>query len=130
MKLLGVDWGERRIGFAVSPDGQWVFPWKVMAVRGFAHALETIQAVVVSERIEKVVLGLPLSLDGKDSAQTSRVREVAADLQHILTVPVDMVDERLTSTEATRLRQEAGKHGAVDADAATLILQSYLAQQA
>lgn len=128
MKLLGIDWGERRIGFAISPDGHWAFPWKVMEVRGFAHALQTIEQVVASEAIEKVVLGLPMSMNGKDSLQTSRVREVAADLRHILTVPVDTIDERLTSTEATRLRQAAEKHGAVDADAAVLILQSYLAQ--
>jgi len=127
MKLLGVDWGERRLGFAVSTDGQWAFPWKVMEVRGFAHAMETIQQVVASEQIEKVVLGLPISLDGKDSPQTSRVREVAADLQNVLSIPVDLVDERLTSKEATRRQQDAGKRpGDVDADAAVLILQTYL----
>ncbi|MEK7631978.1 MAG: Holliday junction resolvase RuvX [Patescibacteria group bacterium] len=129
MKVLGIDWGERRVGLAISPDGQWAFPWKILEVRGFTHAIESIQQVVVTEGIERVVLGLPVGMDGKDSPQTSRVREVAADLQDILGVPVDLMDERLTSVEATRRRQEAEKRGAVDADAAVLILQAYLSQQ-
>ncbi len=126
MKMLGIDWGERRVGLAISPDGHWAFPWKILEVRGFAHAIEAIQQVVATEGIEGVVVGLPMGMDGKDSPQTSRVREVVADLQNILPVPVDYIDERLTSVEATRRRQEAEKHGAVDADAAVLILQAYL----
>lgn len=129
MKVLGIDWGERRVGLAMSSDGQWAFPWKIVEVRGFAHAMQSLQAIVVSEKIERVVLGLPVGMDGKDTPQTSRVREVAADLQNILGIPVDLLDERLTSVEATKRRQEAAKRGAVDADAAVLILQTYLQQQ-
>lgn len=130
MKVLGIDWGERRIGLAISPDGQWAFPWKILDVRGFAHAMQSLQEVVDSEKIERVVLGLPVGMDGKDSPQTSRVREVAADLQNVLGLPVELLDERLTSVEATKRRQDAEKRGAVDADAAVLILQAYLQRKA
>lgn len=126
MKVLGIDWGERRIGLAMSPDGHWAFPWKILEVRGFAHAMESLQHVVTSEHIERVVLGLPVGMDGKDTPQTSRVREIAADLQNVLGIPVDVLDERLTSVEAAKQRRAAEKSGAVDADAAVLILQTYL----
>lgn len=130
MKVLGIDWGERRVGLAISPDGQWAFPWKILDVRGFTHAIESLQQVVASENIERIVLGLPVGMDGKDTPQTSRVREVAADLQNIFGIPVELLDERLTSVEATKRRHEALKRGAVDADAAVLILQAYLQKKA
>lgn len=129
MKILGIDWGERRLGFAVSSDGHWAFPLCVATIRGFAHAVEVIQEVATAEGSERIVLGLPLGLDGKDTPQTSRVREVAADLGGALQLPIDLVDERLTSQTAQREQREASARPAADdARAAAAILQTYLEQ--
>jgi putative holliday junction resolvase len=131
MKILGLDWGERRLGFALSTeDHTWVFPWKVVQVRGFAHAISEIQKAVQDEKVERVVVGLPLGMGDTDTVQTSRVREVIADLQNVLTVPVEEVDERMTSQAAKRLQQDAGHAPApVDAQAAVEILQTYLSKK-
>jgi putative Holliday junction resolvase len=129
MKLLGIDWGERRLGFAVSTDGAWAFPLRVMTIRGFSHAVEVIREIVTAEGSERVVLGLPIGMDGKDTPQTSRVREVAADLGNALNVPIDLIDERLTSQTAQREQHESSARSAADdARAAAAILQTYLEQ--
>lgn len=129
MKILAIDWGERRLGFAISSDDEtWVFPWKVIVVRSFADAIGVIQKTVEEEHIEKVVVGLPLGMEALDTPQTSRVREVIADLQNVLPVTVEEVDERMTTQAAKRLKNEANqKRQALDAQAAAEILQTYLA---
>lgn len=129
MKLLGIDWGERRLGFAVSTDGSWAFPLRVVTIRGFAHAVAVIRDVATAEGSERIVLGLPMGLDGRDTPQTSRVREVAADLGSALHLPIDLVDERYTSQAAQRdQRQASARPAADDARAAAAILQTYLEQ--
>lgn len=127
MSILAIDWGERRLGMAISPDARWAFPLRTYEIRSFPHAIETIQQVVRAEHVDHVVLGLPIGLSGKDTAQTSRVREVAADLASVLHVPVALVDERLTSQRAQRELQEAGKRNVPDdMRAAVAILQTHL----
>ena len=129
MKILGIDWGERRLGFAVSADGSWAFPLRVVTIRGFAHAVEVIREVASAEGSERIVLGLPIGLDGKDTPQTSRAREVAADLGNALQIPIDLIDERLTSQSAQReQRDSSARPAADDARAAAAILQTYLEQ--
>lgn len=132
MKILAIDWGEKRLGLAVSQDESWAFPWKVLEVQNFTVAIEELSKIVEAENIERVVIGLPIGLDGKDTKQTSRVREVAADLVHVLNVPVETIDERLTSAAAEKLNLESGKSAKqkIDAQAAVQILQTYLARRA
>ena len=130
MKILGVDWGEKRLGLAISQDPKWAFPWKILEVQNFTQTIEDISAIVEAEKIDCLVIGLPLGLDGKDTPQTSRVREVAADLGNVLHIPVEIVDERLTSEAAKELHKESGKSlHSVDAQAAAQILQTYIAQK-
>lgn len=130
MSILAIDWGERRLGVAVSPDGRWAFPLRTYDVRSFPHAMEVIQQCVSDERADRLVLGLPLGMDGKDTPQTSRVREVAADVANVTGLPVELVDERLTSQYAQTELHVAGKRNITDdTRAAVAILQSYLDQQ-
>jgi len=75
-----------------------------------------------------VVVGLPLGMNDHDTPQTSRVREIIADLRNILPVIVEEVDERMTTQAAQRLQKDASqKRQALDAQAAVEILQTYLA---
>ncbi len=131
MSILAIDWGERRLGFAVSPDGRWAFPLRTYDVRSFPQAIAVIQSVVAEEKAERIILGLPLGLAGKDTPQTSRVREVAADLANVCAVPVELVDERMTSARAQRDLRAAEKHAVPDdAYAAVAILQTFLDKRA
>ena len=127
MKILGLDWGEKRLGLAISQDNAWAFPWKILEIQSFTQGIEMLAKIVEEEKIESVVVGMPIGLDGKDTKQTSRVREVVADLGHVLDMPIEMIDERLTSEAAKKLHFESGKTAKnIDAQAAAQILQTFL----
>ncbi|RJO59570.1 Holliday junction resolvase RuvX [Candidatus Parcubacteria bacterium] len=130
MKLLAIDWGEKRLGLAISQDEKWAFPWKVLEITGLTKAIEAISEIIEAEKIETLVIGLPIGLNGKDTEQTSRIREIVADLRNVLEVPVETVDERLTSEAAEKLNLESGKtKGPTDAVAAAQILETFLQQK-
>ncbi|MFA6588073.1 MAG: Holliday junction resolvase RuvX [Patescibacteria group bacterium] len=130
MKILGIDWGEKRLGLAISQDEAWAFPWKILEIQSFTQGIEMLANIVEEQKIEKVVVGMPIGMDGKDTKQTSRVREVVADLGHVLNMPIEMIDERLTSEAAKKLQFESGKTTKnIDAQAATQILQTFLDQR-
>lgn len=76
-------------------------------------------------RVERVVVGLPLSLSGEDTAQTAETREFAARLEQQLSVPVELFDERFT----TRIAERAGGEASEDSRAAAHLLESWLAAQ-
>lgn len=113
-KLLGIDYGERRIGLAVadSEDGIAVQRGVLENTKEFFDELTNI---VRKNGIAKIVVGLPLGLNGKETAQTRTTQEFITSLRAALTIPVETMDERLTSIE-----------GGSDAGAAVLILQSYI----
>ena len=99
-KLLGIDWGEKRIGLAISsPDQKFVF------TRDSRSGIRDPEFVnfIQDEDIVGIVLGLPLRLDGTESKTTARVREFAKDLQNKTDVPIILFDESLTSFEASSL---------------------------
>ncbi len=138
---MALDVGDARIGVALcDPLGIVVTPHGVVARRPEAAALAAIAALVASELVEGVVVGLPLSLNGEFSDQTRSVADFAGRLKAAVTVPVRLWDERYTTVEAGRIMRElgytsrgrasGGKRGrgapAIDAVAATVILQDYL----
>jgi putative Holliday junction resolvase len=141
MRILGVDYGRRRIGLALS-DASAVLarPWQTIA----AAAKPAASAALVADALarfaretlgedpaEAVVVGLPRRLNGDDTSQTQAVRIFAAALGQATGLPVHLQDERLTSREAeSRLsllepdwRERKKK---LDAAAAAIILQDYL----
>lgn len=135
MRVLGVDLGSRRIGVAVSdPGGVLASPVTVLTRRGDRGADHRAIADLVREwAAERVVVGLPLSLDGSMGPAARAADEEARALAGVVDVPVDVVDERLTTVTADRaLREAAPRRGArarravVDAAAAAVLLQSWL----
>ncbi len=130
--ILGVDLGAKRIGLAVSDPGASIaFPAGFIASRGRARDVAALRALIEARGIVRVVVGLPVHLDGRPSADSEAARRFADALGAAAGVPVDLLDERWTSRAAERsLAESRGgrkrRREAVDAVAATLLLRTFL----
>ena len=132
MKIMALDVGRSRIGVAFSdPDQTLAFPH---AAIGRASEPEDVAAVLDlarENRVQEIVVGLPLSLSGEMGPQAREVTGFAKSLSARAEVPVTTLDERYSTVEAERLLREAGQQPSrnrseVDAMAAAIILQSFL----
>lgn len=135
MRVLGVDYGERRIGIALSdPTGTLATPLTTLTYRrGKRIPIKEIERIARDAEVERIVIGLPLDLSGAETARCATVRRLGGTLSDRLSVPVEYVDERFTSVEAEQLVRSSGlrklereRKERVDAAAAALILQSWL----
>lgn len=135
MRALGIDFGERRIGLALSdPTGTLASPLEtVQRRRGKRPPYVRIEEVARAHEVEALVVGLPLTLKGEENEWCAEVRTMGDELARRLEVPVAYVDERMTSVRAERAIRSAGlpktareEKGRVDAAAAALILQAWL----
>jgi len=131
MRALGLDLGRRRVGVAISDSkGAVAAPYEVVD-RDRGDLAERLRAIVTEEGIERVVIGLPLSLSGDEGPAARAAREEAAELAATLPVPVEVFDERLTTVEAERPLQELrmkadARRRVVDKVAAAVMLQGWL----
>ncbi len=124
-RVIGIDWGARRIGVAVSDETrQMVFTRPVITCD---DALQEIVKIVSDEKIVGIILGLPLRTDGSESDTTKAVRDFAQGLSQIVNVPICFIDETLSSISAQetmgRLRQSDIKKK-LDSESARLILEN------
>jgi putative Holliday junction resolvase len=127
MRVLALDHGAARCGVAVSdPTGTLATPVGVVERPDTKRGLERIVALVHEHDAALVVVGLPLSLSGGDSAQTAEARAFADRLCERLEVPVDLYDERFTTTLAQRAPGAAPE----DARAAAILLEGWLEARA
>ena len=135
MRVLGVDFGERRIGLALSdPTGTIATPLETLSRRaGKRLPLARMEDLARGHEVTRLVVGLPLDLRGRETPWCAEVRGMGDDLARRLAVPVAYVDERLTSVRAERAVRGIGlrksqreQKGRVDAAAAALILQAWL----
>jgi putative Holliday junction resolvase len=123
LRILALDYGSARCGVAVSdPTGTLATPLEPVlrpgTRRGFARVVELVSAL----EAERVVVGLPLSLSGRDSAQTVETRAFAARLAAAVAVPVELYDERFTTSLASRV----GGETPLDSRAAAILLDEFL----
>lgn len=132
-KIISIDYGKVRIGLAISDQNQIIaFPLKcVQANRDPNKTIQELSLFLSTLDIEKIVLGLPLLFNGKDSELTKEVRLFATRLETKTGIPIILWDERLTSKQAEKFLIESHvrrkeRTRVVDTMAATLILQSYL----
>ena len=131
-RILAVDWGERRVGLAVSdPHGVIATGLSTLEVRGLADAVAQVAAALEETGAEAIVVGLPLLLNGERGTAARSAEAFAAALRARVGVPVDTYDERLTSTISQRRLRELGvrtgrARGRVDQGAAVALLESYL----
>lgn len=134
-RLLGIDYGQKRIGVAVSdPTGTIASPLSTLSRRvGKRPPWPELKRIADDREAVAVVIGLPLDLAGNEGEWAAEVRAFGAEVERRLGLPVHWVDERLTSVSAERFvrgsglrRSEREEKSRVDAAAAALILQGYL----
>ncbi|UGS37131.1 Holliday junction resolvase RuvX [Capillimicrobium parvum] len=127
MRVLALDYGSARCGVAVSdPTGTLATPLEAVTRAATRRGLDRIATVVRETDAQRVVVGLPLSLSGGDSAQTAEARAFAERLERRLgaEVPVELYDERFT----TRIAQRSGSsRSSEDSRAAAVLLEDWLA---
>ena len=138
MRVLGIDYGNRRIGLALSDaTGLLARPWKTIQREGnpgqvaAALAAEIATLSAEDDGLAAIVLGLPRRLNGEEHEQTLAVRVVAEAIRKVSSVPLHLQDERLSSREAEeqlsrREKDWRKRKAALDAAAAAVILQDYL----
>ena len=130
-RILGVDYGDSRIGLALSdPNKIIASPFKTIKNKGFDKTEKEIFDIVIENKVELIVLGLPLSMSGTDTNQTKKVRKFQNFIEDF-DIPIKMQDERLSSFTAKKsLIQQKIKTGYnkhfIDSTAAAIFLQQYL----
>ena len=141
MRVLGVDFGLKRIGLALS-DASAILatPWTTVAAAGTPRASAAAVAALLTderrrdettEEIAEIVVGIPRRLSGEETDQSAAARAFASELGSITGLPVHLQDERLTSHEAesrlaVRERDWRARKAKLDSAAAAIILQDYL----
>lgn len=128
MRVLALDYGSARCGAAISdPTGTLATPIEPIGRPATRRGIGRLRALVAERGAERVVVGLPLSLAGADTAQTAETRAFAVRLADALPVPVELYDERFTTRLARRDRDAATSE---DSRAAAHLLQGWLTRQA
>ena len=132
LRLLGLDVGERRIGAAVcDPTGTVVTPLTAIRRADLDEDLTAVTRLAAEQAAGAIVVGLPISLNGRMGPQARRTQDFIRALSERSDVPVHTQDERFSTVEAERLLREGGRapsrdKGLRDSAAACVILQAYL----
>lgn len=131
-RVLGVDWGQRRVGVAISDESREFFwtrpqienkPWSRAAVAAVAD-------MASEEKAVGIVIGLPLRFDGSESETTAAVRLFAKDLANYIDLPIIFIDETLTSASAEEYLAGANRGDMkkkLDSESAKIILENAVA---
>ena len=133
-RVLGIDYGDSRIGLAMSdPIKIIASPFKTIRNEGNEKCLQVFQSLIKEKDVEAIVVGLPIGLKGQETAQTKKVREFA-DLLYALKLPIHLEDERLSSVSAEKSMIQQNiktghNKGLIDQRAAAIILQQFLDKQ-
>lgn len=134
-RVLAIDYGERRIGLALSdPSATIAQPAETLVRRpGKRPPVQRLLEIIRANEVDRVVVGLPLALDASETDWTAEVRAFAAKLAGRSGLPVYLLDERLTSVMAERAvrslglpRAERERKERIDSAAAIIIIQSFL----
>lgn len=129
-RVAAIDFGTKRIGLAVS-DRERKIALPVDVVEGGKNAIKNIRASLPLKEIDLILIGLPIEMSGKKGAMAQAVELFAKTLQEALSIPVQLIDERLSSKGADMLLKEMSlnrkqRTEKLDMVAATLLLQTYL----
>ena len=130
-RCIGIDLGSKRVGLALSDKMNMIAsPYRTLIVKNEQDLLDQLRLIIVDFKVTTIVLGLPLNMNGEDSAQTKKVRKFKSVLS-IFNLPVKLEDERLSSVSAKRsLVMQDIKTGhnksEIDKRAAAIILQQFL----
>ena len=132
MRVLAIDLGSKRVGLALSdPTGTIATPLATVDALPAAGLVSRLADVARSHDVQRLVVGLPRRLDGSHGPEATAARRTAEDLRRAAGIPVDLVDERMTTVAAERALLSGGmkrdrRKAHIDQVAATLLLQGYL----
>jgi len=122
MKLMGIDYGTKRVGIALTDDkGMMAFPREVLPNDAFL--MKSIERIVAEEKVGVIVVGHSLGRDGAPNKVHAAVEEFILDLTLHIGLPVELEPEQYTTQEAIRFQ---GRNEMTDASAASVILNSYI----
>lgn len=131
-RVLGVDFGRARIGVAISDElGMLAHPLETIPGARIEVAAKRVAEIAGEKNVSRVILGLPRHMNGELGVGAEEAKAFAEKLRPLLACPIQMWDERLTTTAANRALRDAGQKtrrtkGIVDQVAAQMILQGYL----
>jgi putative Holliday junction resolvase len=132
MRILAIDYGSRRIGLALSdPTGTLARPLPFHPAKPDAALARELAALAAKEQAQLILLGLPRHMNGELGEAAAKVQAFAQELRQATTIPLKLVDERLSTVQAGRQLHEAGKNSRkqrelIDSEAAAVLLQGYL----
>ena len=128
-RLLGIDPGNKNIGFAICDENKKVAtPYKIIKKGKFAILLDEINLLIKENNIKGIVIGNPINMDGSMSQSSQSATDFAKNLSKNITLPITMWDERLSSEAAFKITKELGTNttsrvNKLDKNAAAYILQ-------
>lgn len=131
-RYLGIDYGQKRIGLAISDeDGVISFPLGVLKNSGEQKAVNEINRLVREKAVGEIIVGMPLSLNGSKGVAALQVERFVQTIKESINLPVSVWDERLSTRMAERAMIEGGlsrrrRKQSIDQSTAQIILQSYL----
>lgn len=132
MRALGVDPGKKRVGVALSdPEGRVATPLVTLPGKDEKALVDNLARLAADHEAGVIVVGYPLNLDGSRGSAAKRADRLRNRLLEVTGLEVELIDERLTTAQATRAMREAGHRASqvrenVDKMAAVLILQTFL----
>ncbi len=132
MRILAVDLGDARVGLAISDVlGITANPLETYKRKGTDEDIDYIAKVATEKKCERIVLGLPINMDGTEGIRVEKTRAFADELAKRTDIFIDYEDERLTTVTAESVLIEAGmrrekRKEVIDKLAATIILRSYM----
>jgi putative holliday junction resolvase len=135
MRILAIDYGSARIGLALSdPTGTLARPLPFLPAKADGKLAREIVELAKKHEAHLLLLGLPRNMDGSSGEAAVKVQAFAATLGHATPLRIQMIDERLSTVQASRQLQEAGKNtrkqrGQIDSEAACVLLQAHLDSQ-
>ncbi len=131
-RILAIDYGDVRVGLALSDLTCTIAkPFKTLNYNNMDHLLNQLIEISEENDVNKIVVGMPYNMKGKDTPQTVKVREFISILENKIGYKVELVDERLTSSEAEKFMHQMNikigfNKDKIDKIAASIILQEYL----
>ncbi len=131
-KILAIDYGTKNIGLALSDDEQkFAFAYNTIKSQKskvksqkLGKIISDIKNICKIEKVQRVIVGMPINLSGDKTKTTEKVFEFVKELEENLTVPVEVEDERLTTVQASRLKNKTARN--INELSAQILLQGYL----
>jgi putative Holliday junction resolvase len=135
MRILAIDYGSTRIGLALSdPTGTLARPIPFVPAKSDVKLAREIADLAKKNEAHLIILGLPRNMDGSSGEAAAKVQAFAAVLAQATPIKIKLIDERLSTVQASRQLQESGKNarkqrGQIDSEAACVLLQGHLDSQ-